>query len=142
MLPSILQWNIRGLRSNSEELKILFNEENPSVSCLQETMLPTTFYNIGLNYRFYGTIPIINNIGRAKGGSAIIVKTDIYHELLALQTPLQAVAVKVVFKKQLTICSLYLEPGSNLTYNNLHNLIDQLEAPFIILGDLNVHCTM
>ena len=46
MLPSILKWNIRGLRSNSEELKILFNEENPSVSCLQEKMLPTTFYNI------------------------------------------------------------------------------------------------
>ena len=142
MLPSILQWNIRGLRSNSEELKILFNEENPSVSCLQETMLPTTFYNIGLNYRFYGTTPIINNIGRAKGGSAIIVKTDIYHELLALQTPLQAVAVKVVFKKQLTICSLYLEPGSNPTYNNLVNLIDQLETPFIILGDLNAHGTL
>ena len=105
-------------------------------------MLPTTFYNIGLNYKFYGTTPIINNIGRAKGGSAIIVKTDIYHELVALQTPLQAIAVKVVFKKQLTICSLYLEPGSNPTYNNLVNLIDQLETPFIILGDLNAHSTM
>ena len=142
MLPSILQWNIRGLRSNSEELKILFNEENPSVSCLQETILPTTFFNIGLNYRFYGTTPVINNIGRAKGGSAIIVRTDIYHELVALQTPLQTITVKVVFKNQLTIYSLYLEPGSNHTYNNLDNLIYQLETPFIILGDLNAHSTM
>ena len=77
MFSSIFQWNIRGLRSNSKELNILFNEENLSVSCLQETMLPTTFFNIGLNYRFYCTVPIINNIGRAKGGSAIIVKTNI-----------------------------------------------------------------
>ena len=62
-------------------------------------MLPTNFYNIGLNYKFYGTTPIINNISRTKGGSSIIVKTDICHELVALQTSIQAIAVKVVFKK-------------------------------------------
>ena len=71
-------------------------------------MLPTTFYNIRLNHKLYGTTLIINNIGRANGGSAIIVKTDIFHELVALKTRLHAIAVKVVFKKQLTICSLYL----------------------------------
>ena len=59
-----------------------------------------------------------------------------------LQTPLKAIALKVVLKKQLTICFLYLEPGSNPTYNNLDNFIDQLEAPFIILGDLNSHSSM
>ena len=69
MFPSI-----QSLRSNNEELKILFNEENPNVSCLQETMLPTTLYNIGLKYKFYGTTPVINNIDKAKVGSVIIVK--------------------------------------------------------------------
>ena len=61
-------------------------------------MLPTTFYNIGLNYKFYGTTPIINNMDKIKGGSSITVKTDICHELVALQTPLQAIVVKVVSK--------------------------------------------
>ena len=71
MTQSILQWNIRGLRSNCEELKILFNEHDPGITCLQEIMLSTNNYNFGLNYKFYGTTPIFNNIGRAKGGSAI-----------------------------------------------------------------------
>ena len=34
---SLLQWNIRGFRSNAEELKVLCNEHNPSIICLQET---------------------------------------------------------------------------------------------------------
>ena len=34
-----------------------------------------------------------------------------------------------------------MEPGSNPTYNYLDNLIDQLEAPFIILADLNALST-
>ena len=71
---------------------------------------------VGLNYKFYGTSPIFNNIGRSKGGSAIIVKSNISHNIVGLQTALQAIAVRVVLCKQLTICSLYLEPISNPTY--------------------------
>ena len=44
--------NLRGLRCNLEELKILLNEQNLSFSCLQETTLSTTYYNIGLNSTF------------------------------------------------------------------------------------------
>ena len=42
----------------------------------------------------------------------------------------------------MTICSLYLEPGLNPTFNTLDNLVDQLEARFIILRDLNARSTM
>ena len=70
-------------------------------------MLPITFYNIGLNYKFYGTTPIINNIGSARSGSVIIFKSDIYYYLVALQTLLQAIAFKVMLNKQFTI---YLFP--------------------------------
>ena len=73
MLHSIVQWNIRSLRSNSEELKVLFNNHDPKIVCLQETRIPTTFYNVGLNYCFYGSTPVINN-NRPFGGAAIIVK--------------------------------------------------------------------
>ena len=35
----ILQWNIRGILSNYEELKKLIEDHNPLVICLQETKL-------------------------------------------------------------------------------------------------------
>ena len=63
-----------------------------------------------------------------------LVKSNISHK--------QAIAVRVVLCKQLTICSLYLEPTSNPTYNDLNHLINQLATPFIILGDLNAHNTL
>ena len=81
-LTNILQWNIRGLRGNAEELKVLWNEHDPSITCLQETMLNSISYNVGLNYKFYGSVPDININNRAKGGAAIIVKTNISHEYI------------------------------------------------------------
>ena len=62
-------------------------------SCLQETMLCITFYKIGLFYKFNGTNPVINNISRNEGCSAIIIKTNICHTLVALQTALQTIGV-------------------------------------------------
>ena len=138
-LTSILQWNIRGLRGNAEELKVLWNEHDPGITCLQETMLNSITYNIGLNYKFYGSVPEININNRAKGGSAIIVKSNISHEYIPLRTTLQAVAIKVVLKKQYTICSLYLDPSSEILYSDLEDLVKQLDRPFIIIGDLNAH---
>ena len=136
-ISSILQWNIRGLRANSEELKIIFNEYDPSIICLQETMINRLSYNLGLNYSFYGSLPVLGN--RATGGSAIVVKSNITHEFLPLRTAIQAVAIKVTLKKQYTICSVYLEPGSQITIQDLQDLINQLPHPFLILGDLNAH---
>ena len=34
-----LQWNIRGLQANREELNILLSDFNPTITCLQETFL-------------------------------------------------------------------------------------------------------
>ena len=139
--PSILLWNIRGMRGNAEELKVLWNEYNPDITCLQETMLNRMTYDIGLNYIYYGSIPDATST-RPKGGAAIVVKSDVSHEEVLLTTPLQAVAVKVILKKQYTICSLYLEPSLNILYSDLEDLINQLVPPFLVVGDLNAHNTL
>ena len=115
-LSSILQWNIRGLRGNAEELKVLLSEHDPGIFCLQETMLNSISYNVGMNYKFYGSIPEANNINRARGGSAIVIKSNVSHDYIPLDTTLQAVAVRVVLKKRYTICSLYLDPSSEVSY--------------------------
>jgi len=38
-MSNIVQWNIRGLQANREELVIILSHLHPSVVCLQETFL-------------------------------------------------------------------------------------------------------
>ena len=46
--------------------------------------------------------------GRATGGCSIFVKKGIPHEVLELDTELQAVAVKVSLHKTITVCNVYI----------------------------------
>ena len=38
-----------------------------------------------------------------------------------------------------TLCSLYIPPSHNIQQRELDSLVNQLPAPFIIVGDLNGH---
>ena len=136
-MSNILQWNCRGLRSRAENLKVLFRDHNPSVVCLQETKLGDNIYNPGLNYSIHKSPPPIGD--RAKGGTAIIVNKKVQHSLVPIVTTLQAVAVRILLDKYVTVCSLYLPPDLNFNVNDLQDLIDQLPSPFLLLGDFNAH---
>ena len=115
----------------------MINETNPGAICLQETKLGDKPFNFGLNYCFYRSPPIDSE--RAKGGAAIIIKKSVQQSSIDLNTRLQAVAVRVLFNKFLTICSIYLPPDCNFNCEDLQDLIDQLPPPFLILGDFNAH---
>ena len=132
-----LQWNCKGLRARSEALKVLMHDYNPGVVCLQETMLGTENFNPGLNYDIYDCAAPVG--GRAHGGVAVIIKKSLQHSSINLNTSLQAVAVKVILDKAVTVCSLYLPPKVPFNVTDIQNLIDQLPTPFLILGDFNAH---
>ena len=132
-MADILQWNCRGLRARSEQLRVLKRDYNPGIICLQETKLGYETYNPGLNYSMYCSPPPISD--RAKGGAAIIVKKSLQHSQISLQTSLQAVAINVISHKRITICSLYLPPDLIFTFEDIKDLIDQLPTPYMILGD-------
>ena len=38
-MNNIIQWNCRGLRANFNDFRLLCDNYNPTVCCLQETML-------------------------------------------------------------------------------------------------------
>ncbi|GFX86412.1 putative RNA-directed DNA polymerase from transposon X-element [Trichonephila clavipes] len=44
--------------------------------------------------------------------------------------------------KEKPFCSIYLPPNTAIHQHDLNNLVDQLAAPFIILGDFNGHSTL
>ena len=82
---SIVQWNIRGLHANLEQVRILFKEANAKVLCLQETKLGDHSPSIGLNYALYRSPPFIAE--RSQGGTAFVVHKSLNHRPLLLQTP-------------------------------------------------------
>ena len=60
----------------------------------------------GFNHYFKTCMSEVD--GGATGGCSIFVKKGIPHEVLELDTELQAVAVKVSLHKTITVCNVYI----------------------------------
>ena len=78
---------------------------------------------------------------RSKGGTAIVVRKDINHNRLNLRTTLQVVALEIclVGRGKRILCSIYLPPTDQITEEELIDLLEQLPAHMILLGDFNAH---
>ena len=76
---------------------------------------------------------------KASGGSSIAISNNIFHSQIDWKTNLQAVAVRLTLHKTITLCSIYIPPNFPLPPFDLTNLIKQVPAPFMIIGDFNAH---
>ena len=138
----ILQWNIRGMRKNLLECKSLLRHSDPVAIAIQETKLKNTdpLSKIG-NFNFYRKDKISQTI--ACGGVAVAVRCDMPHQVISVQTRLQAVVVQLHLKSfKLSICSIYLDGDEMFSPSELSALLMQIPKPFLILGDFNSHHTM
>lgn len=138
MPGGIVQWNCRGLRHKIDEILLIIKDYNPTAFCVQETLLKENESISIKNYTCYNNTPPIVN-GKVSGGAGILVRNDTPHTELKLNTPLQATAIQITIQKQITLCSIYLPPKSNLNQKDLDNLMTQLPSPYLILGDFNAH---
>ena len=76
---------------------------------------------------------------RPIGGSSILVSNSISHQRVPLHTKLQAVAVRISLAVTVTVCSIYIPPSQLCTLADLKEIVHQLSAPYILLGDFNAH---
>ena len=132
-MGTILQWNCRGLMNNHPELCLLSQQYNPVAMCLQETHIADIS-----KVSFKGYIPyhkLDNSHARASGGSSILVRNDVIHSPVNLNTNLQAVAVKVTLSFVFTICSIYAPPSRCIDIKDLEHLLSQIQEPVMILGE-------
>ncbi|GFX67726.1 hypothetical protein TNCV_4733181 [Trichonephila clavipes] len=70
------------------------------------------------------------------------IPLDVPSSALSLHTSLQALAVRIHSTSLFTVCCLYLPPNTVIRQHDLNDLVDQLPAPFVILGDFNGHSTL
>ncbi|GFS01065.1 tick transposon [Elysia marginata] len=69
-------------------------------------------------------------------GASLFVRNSIRATKLILNTNLVAVAARISCPKAVTVCSIYLLPGENISRNSF---IDLEPKPYILLGDFNAH---
>ena len=131
-----LQWNCNGIRAKHEEIQRLITELNPTTISLQETKLNENSYIINNEYTVHNKKSPQNP---NSGGVAIGIHKKVNYQLLNIQTNLQVIAVKIIDSQQTTICNIYLPPNQTFPYEELSQLIDQLQQPLLILGDFNAH---
>ena len=95
--------------NNHPELCLLSQQYNPVAMCLQETHIADVSKVTFKGYTPYHKID--NSHDRASGGSSILIRNDIIHSPVTLNTNLQAVAVKITLSFVFTICSIYAPPN-------------------------------
>ena len=131
----IIQWNIRGYRAKYPELLSLMQSHNPSVVCLQEAMLGDRVPRApnGYSLQSYSS----TNAAVPGDGLVFLFRLDVPYLRIPLNTTLQAFAFRTGTNPQLVICNLYISPNAAFNANQLEALVNQLDSPFIVLGDFN-----
>jgi ribonuclease HI len=135
---NFVQWNCRGLRANFDEIQILAQKLQPLVFCLQETLISDSNQ---INFRQYSHFSKSQGTGdtRPHGGVSLLIRKNIPHSEIKLNTPFQAVAATISSNRPITVCSIYIPPHSTIDDRELDNLLAQLTSPVLIMGDFNAH---
>lgn len=123
------------MNSSWEELRILIARCSPACICLQETLLGDSNHPSPPGYCGFYSHTLAGQ--GHHGGTAIFVRSDVPFIPVQLNTPLQAVAVKIFINRFYTLCSLYLPPGDPVDKLDLMNLVRNIPSPFLLLGDFN-----
>jgi exonuclease III len=134
----IVHWNIRGLREKKSHLNLLISELNPFLIALQETKIS------GDSFTLKGFVKFQNDSKGLKGGEIIFVKENISCKKVNLVTKISAIAVKIFYPIELTVCNVYWRTKctKNIVESDWINLIDQLGKEFLLIGDFNAHNTL
>ena len=138
---NFMTWNTNGLKERVPELTACLIFNNIHICLISETHDTKESKHKIQNYEYYNTIHPSNN---ARGGSGILIKSDIQHEeFIKIQTnSTQVTAIRVQFKtKMITVAAIYNPPRHYLKTEEYVSLFNTLDYSFIIGGDWNAKHT-
>ncbi|GFS97072.1 putative RNA-directed DNA polymerase from transposon X-element [Trichonephila clavipes] len=136
-MTSFISWNCRGLRTRLDDLKSIISTYQPACVALQETFLKRT---MTMRVRGYNCLRRDVDGDTSPTGGVCLFTSNLYPStVVTLHTSLQAVAVRIHIHSLVTACCVYLPPNDVVPQVDLNQLVCQLPAPFILLGDFNGH---
>lgn len=137
----IMEWNANGLLNHLHELSIVLNTEKIDVCLVSETHFTKHSFVKIKDYNVYHTIHPDN---RARGGSAVIIRSCIkhYEEAKYSSYEIQATTITVAMTNQLlSLTSIYCPPRYAIEADQFVELLTQQRHSFIIGGDFNAKHT-
>ena len=136
-MKHLLQWNKRRLLSKWPEFKGEILRTTPVLAAIQETH----FKDSDKLFRIPGYSWHTDNVNEQhrRGGAAILIDNSVPHNRIALNTPLNCVAVRLkIGHKQVSALSIYISPNAtDPTPQELYDLIVQLPPPLLFMNDVN-----
>ena len=136
-MNNIIHWNVNGFRPRLESIKLLINEYNPSVLCVQETNFKKDCTSSLTNFKhFYRNR---DQCSHASGGVATFVNNKFHSEEIPIDTVFEAIVIEAYIPRKIHIANIYLPNSQAFTYDDFLHLINQIPKPFLICGDFNSH---
>lgn len=137
MSINIIQWNINGFVKKLNDIKLINQQHDPTILCLQETNLTNTYSPFIKNFYVYTSNRTACN--RASGGVAILARSDYSSFQIPIQSSLEVVAISIQLESSITICNVYIPNQKPFKFFDMENIIQQLPSPFLLLRDFNSH---
>lgn len=138
---NIVSWNAQSISNESKltELRLLLNDYDVHVACIQETFLTSNMKIHIQNYTIYR-----NDRSTHGGGVAIIVRNNISHRLLKLHntSSIENISIEVTnYSKKFIITSAYNPHFSPTNFVGDIELLTNQPTDTLILGDFNAKHT-
>lgn len=134
-------WNANGLCQHTQELQTFLNINNIDVMLISETHFTEKSYAKFKKYEIYHTN---HPNGRARGGSAIIIRSNLtHHEKPKFACDyLQATSIEIEARNNsITLSAVYCPPRHNNNRDNYTNFFKTLGNRFLAGGDYNAKHT-
>ena len=122
-------------RCDYGDLLYILGDREPVCMCIQESMRGDRAPRSPPGYSLE-TLSTTQQPTPGNGLVTIIRQTAPYYRL-NLNTPLQALAIRIKLHKQCTVCNIYISPNEVIPPDSLAQLINQLTHPFLLLSDFN-----
>lgn len=137
----IVTWNANGLSQRARELELFLREHNIDIALISETHFTDKNYIKFKNYCIYWTT---HPSERARGGTALIIKSNIKHfQYEEIRQPYIQITSVCIQRNgsDLIVGASYCPPGHTITKTQFLQVFDKLGDKFILGGDFNVKHT-
>lgn len=67
----------------------------------------------------------------------LLLREGVNAEPVTLRTNLEVIAVKIDVPVKATVCSIYLPPNEDISRDDVEELLEQIDGPIILAGDVN-----